>query len=200
MSDTSTFDKNYYDRYYRDPETRVASQESVQVLADFVCSYLIHIGQPVEHVIDLGCGLGYWQAAIREHFPAASYVGVEYSEYLCEAYGWTQASAVDFKSRHKADLLICQGVLQYLPDPACERAIANFARLGRGALYLEALTRKDWQENVDQKVTDGEVHLRTGGWYRRRLAEHFVNCGGGVYLTDSSPAALFELERLGRST
>ena len=45
-------------------------------------------------------------------------------------------------------------------------------------------------------VTDGAVHLRSGAWYRRHLANHFTNCGGGVFLADRSDAALFELERL----
>lgn len=196
MAEDSTFDKAYYDRYYRNPQTRVASEESVSVLADFVCGYLLHIGQPVEHVIDLGCGLGHWRPAIARHFPDADYVGVEFSEYLCEEYGWRHGSVVDFKSRKKADLVVCQGVLQYLPDDACEQAIENLAKLCRGALYLEALTQQDWEANVDQDVTDGAVHLRKGAWYRRRLGQHFVNCGGGVFLGAASPAALFELERL----
>ncbi len=196
MTDTSVFDKSYYDRYYRDPATRVATEESVQVLADFVCNYLIHIGQPIDYVIDLGCGLGFWQAAIRNHFPAATYLGVEYSEYLCKSHGWKQGSAVNFKSRQKADLVICQGVLQYLPDEDCEQAIENLAKLSRGALYLEALTKADWQENVDREVTDGNVHLRSASWYRKRLAKNFSNCGGGVYLGANSPAAMFELEYL----
>ena len=166
----------------------------MQVLADYACNYLIHIGQPVERVLDLGCGLGFWRAAIREHFPDASYVGVEYSEYLCESHGWTRGSATNFKTRLKADLLICQGVLQYLPDDACEQAIENFARLSRGALYLEALTLRDWQENVDQEATDGDVYLRTGAWYQERLQKNFRNCGGGIFLTDKSPASMFELE------
>jgi SAM-dependent methyltransferase len=196
MVNRFAFDRQYYDRFYRDPDTRVATQESVDVLADFVCAYLIHIGQPVDYVIDLGCGLGFWEAGIRRHFPAATYIGVEFSEYLCEEHGWTPGSAVDFRSRRKADLLICQGVLQYLADADCARAIANFAKLARGALYLEALTARDWKVNVDQEVTDGSVHLRTGSWYRERLANNFTNCGGGVFLADKSPAALFELEQL----
>lgn len=196
MASSKAFDQQYYDRFYRDPDTQVASQESVDVLTDFVCAYLTHIGQPVEYVIDLGCGLGYWEAGIRRHFPDAVYIGVEYSAYLCEEHGWTPGSAVDFRSRRKADLLICQGVLQYLTDTDCKRAIANLGKLCRGALYLEALTERDWSENVDQEATDGSVHLRPGSWYRQQLAKSFTNCGGGLFLADSSPAALFELEQL----
>ena len=196
MSESFAFDQKYYERFYRDPKTRVATQEGTDRLADFVCAYLIHIGQSVRQVLDLGCGLGYWRDAIARHLPAATYTGVEVSSYLCETMGWTEGSVVDFKSRRRFDLLICQGVLQYLTDDECEAAIANLAKLCRGALYLEALTEQDWAENCDQSVTDGAVHLRSGAWYRRLLGEHFTNCGGGVFLADRSDANLFELERL----
>jgi SAM-dependent methyltransferase len=192
----STFDAAYYDRFYRHPKTRVASQESTLVLARFVAAYLEHIGQTVDHVIDLGCGLGHWREGIRRHFPQASYVGVEYSPYLCETLGWVRGSVVDFKSRRKADLVICQGVLQYLSESACRRAIANLARLSRGAVYVEALTEEDWEENCEQELTDGDVHLRSGRWYRKELGRYFSNCGGGLFLSENSDGMLFELERL----
>jgi SAM-dependent methyltransferase len=196
MSSSRAFDKDYYDRYYRDPKTQVASQESVQLLADFVCSYLLHVGQTVRRVLDIGCGVGYWRAAIATHFPEAKYQGVEFSEHVCQEYGWTQGSVVDFHLRHPADLVICQGVLQYLDDRDCKAAVANLGRLTGGALYLEALTQQDWEENCDQEVTDGDVHLRTGAWYRRELGKWATNCGGGVFLAEASDASLFELERL----
>lgn len=196
MSDSFAFDQDYYDRFYRNPETQVATQESTDRLADFVSAYLMHIGQQVRNVIDLGCGLGFWRESLARHHPEASYTGVEVSPYVCEELGWTQGSVVDFKSRRKFDLVICQGVLQYLSDEDCRAAIANLAGLCRGALYLEALTRQDWEENCDRDVTDGTVHLRPGAWYRGHLAKHFTNCGGGVFLADRSDATLFELERL----
>ncbi len=61
---------------------------------------------------------------------------------------------------------------------------------------LEALTIEDWDQNCDRQRSDGKVHLRSGSWYRRRLREHFVNCGGGLFLAKESPASCFELERL----
>jgi predicted TPR repeat methyltransferase len=196
MTDTTTFDQDYYDRFYRDPKTRVTSQETTQQLADFVCSYLKHIGQSVRNVLDMGCGLGLWREEVQRHFPNARYTGVEYSEYLCAEYGWKRGSVVDYRTRHPADLVVCQGVLQYLTDAECRAALTNLARLTRGALYVEALTTKDWEQNCDQSVTDRAVHLRSGAWYRRHLAKNFRNCGGGVFLADSSDASLFELERL----
>ena len=196
VKDTFTFDKDYYRRYYDDPKTSVASQESVLGLADFVCSYLSHIGQPVAHVLDMGCGMGFWRMGIARHFPEASYTGVEHSEYLCEQMGWIRGSVLDYKTRRKADLVVCQGVLQYLDDAQCRTAISNLANLSRGAVYLEALTEMDWEEVCDQEVTDGNVYLRSGSWYRGELAKYFTNCGGGVFLTESSAGNLYELERL----
>ena len=76
-------------------------------------------------------------------------------------------------------------------------AAAALATLGQwtdGALYLEALTRRDWEENCDRSVTDGEVHLRSGAFYRRRLGRDFQDCGGGVFCARRADVALFELE------
>jgi cyclopropane fatty-acyl-phospholipid synthase-like methyltransferase len=190
------FDSGYYDRFYRDPATRVTTGSTVMTLAAFVAAYLEHIGQPVRNVLDIGCGLGLWQPAVERFFPGARYTGVEFSEHTCEEYGWEQGSVVDYRPRRRADLVVCQGVLQYLGDRDCRLAIANLARMCRGALYLEVLTARDWEENCDRDATDGSVYLRSAAFYRKQLAEHFVNCGGGVFLAEESPATLFELERL----
>lgn len=190
------FDRAYYHRYYRDPDTRVLGPEEMRRLADFVCTYLRHLGQPVRRVLDLGCGLGWWRRILRRHFPAARYTGVETSDYLCRRYGWRRGSVTDFRARAPYDLVICQGVLQYLPPAEAEAAIANLAGLCRGALYLEVLTREDWLHRCDRSRTDGAVHLRRAAWYRRRLQRHFANAGGGVFLSPRSAALAWELDLL----
>src|SRR4051794_10443229 len=119
------FDKRYYDRYYRGRKTRVTSAAEVQKLGHFVCSYLAYLGQPVRRVLDAGCGLGYWQRVIAAHYPRASYTGIEASEYLCEELGWTHASIADYPGRGRFDLVVCQGVLQYLDDRSAAAAIRN---------------------------------------------------------------------------
>ena len=189
------FDRAYYERFYGRARTRVATPASTARLARFVCSYLKHLGQPVHTVLDLGCGLGFWRPVVQRQFPRARYTGVEVSSYLCRTHGWRRGSVVDFRARAPADLVICQGVLQYLPAALARRAIANLGRLCRGALYLEALTTEDWEQNCDTTVTDGEVHLRPAAWYRRELAKRFTSCGGGVFLAEESPAVMFELEK-----
>lgn len=191
----SRFDAAYYHRFYRDARTRVGDARSVRRLADFVCAYLRFLAIPVREVLDLGCGLGHWQRAVAAHYPRAKYVGVEASEYLCRRKGWRQGSVVDYDHGHRVDLVVCQGVLQYLDDRSARAAVANLARATHGALYLEALTREDWEQNCDRSATDGAVHLRPVSFYRRALRPHFVSCGGGVFVHKEAGVALFELEK-----
>jgi SAM-dependent methyltransferase len=188
------FDARYYDRYYRNKKTRVTSPREVEALGRFVCSYLAYMGQPVRRVLDAGCGLGYWRNVVALHYPRARYTGIERSAYLCRELGWTQASIAEYRGRGTFDLVICQGVLQYLDDREAGAAIENLARLSRGALYLEALTAEDWRDHCDRRCTDGAVHLRKDAWYRTRLLRHFRACGGGVFLHKDAAPVLFTLE------
>ena len=148
----------------------------------------------MRRVLDAGCGLGYWRAVIAEHYPRARYTGIERSEYLCRELGWTHASVADYRGRGRFDLVICQGVLQYLDEREAAAAIENLARLCSGALYLEALTSEDWRDHCDRRCTDGAVHLRKDGWYRTRLSRHFRACGGGLFLHRDAAPVLFTLE------
>lgn len=188
------FDKAYYDRYYKDPRTRVASDDDSRRLARLFAAYLGYLQQPVRNVLDLGAGLGQMRPALRAEFPDATYVGVERSEYACERYALRRGSVVDFKARGRFDLVICKGVLQYLDRGEAERALENLAELCRGCLYLEALTREDWEEAADQTVTDGDVYLRPARFYKSRLNRSFRNAGAGVFVHARSPAVLYSLE------
>ncbi|MCA8974182.1 MAG: class I SAM-dependent methyltransferase, partial [Planctomycetes bacterium] len=168
------FDADYYRRFYGDRGTRVSDGAAVRKLARFVAGYVAYLDLPVRSILDIGCGVGHWQRAAKELWPRARYHGVEYSDFLCQRHGWTQGSIVDFEPTRVRrtgtfDLVICQGVLQYLDDRQAARAITNLGAWCRGALYLEALTRLDWDERCDRGRTDGRVHLRSGTWYRRRL-------------------------------
>ena len=58
------------------------------------------------------------------------------------------------------------------------------------------MTREDWDENCDQRATDGKIHLRPTEWYRREISRYFDNCGGGVFVPKDSPVVFYELEKL----
>ena len=134
------FDKAYYDRFYGDADTCVTDAEITGRLGAFVCSYLENLDVKVSRVLDIGCGTGLWRDVISEHFPEADYTGVEVSDYLCRAHGWRRGSVVDFRARGAFDLVICQGVLQYLNERDAREAIVNLDRLCKGALLLQLET------------------------------------------------------------
>jgi len=196
MKHAFQFDADYYARYYKNARTRVSDRAEATRLARFVSGYLNYLGHPIRNIIDLGCGLGQLREPFLRAFPGATYLGVEWSDYACERYGFTKGSVVDFKHRSRFDLVLCRGVLQYLTPREAERALENLARLCRGCLYLEVLTREDWAQNADQKLTDGAVYLRPARFYRKRLAAHFQAAGGGIFVHQRSPAVLYALESL----
>ncbi len=191
----SRFDQAYYERHYLDPETRVIGPDEVRRLARFVLGYLGYLDVDVGDVLDVGCGVGLWRDAVAELAPDARYHGLEASAYLCARYGWERASITDLAGRQPADLVICQGVLQYLTAKEASAAIRALAEVTSGALYLEVLTREDWERNCSQDRTDGAVHLRTAAWYRRLLAPRFIAVGGGLFLPRDTHVVLYELER-----
>jgi SAM-dependent methyltransferase len=196
---SARFDRAYYDRYYRDPATRVIDRDEVKKLARLVAAWTDYLEVPVRTILDVGCGLGHWRAAARALWPRARWYGVEFSDHLCERHGWTRGSVVDLEparalGRAAFDFVICQGVLQYLTDRDAALALQNLTAWTDGALYFEALTAQDWRQHCDRTRTDGDVHLRTGAWYRRRLARGFQSCGGGVFVNRRAGCTLFELE------
>jgi trans-aconitate methyltransferase len=188
------FDEAYYRRFYVDRRTRAQDPREVRRLAAFVFAYLEYLRVPVRRVLDLGCGFGRWRDALAAHHPRATYTGVESSEYLCEKFGWERGGVAEYRGRGQYDLVICQGVLQYVDEAGVHRAMANLARLCRGALYLEIATRGDLQKNTDRTATDANVYARSADWYRRIIERHFRGIGGGVFLPKDSPVVLYELE------
>ena len=192
------FDEAYYQRYYFNKKTSVVDPEHVNRLGAFVCSYLQYLRVPVRRVLDVGCGIGLWRDVIKRHYPQAQYQGVEYSEYLCGRFGWERGSVVDYRAKTPYDLVICQGVLPYLNATDLKLALSNLGRLSCGALYIEAITREDWEnDTVDETLTDPSVLQHPASVYRRGLAEGFTELGGGVWLSREAEVPLFALEHMG---
>lgn len=189
------FDEAYYQRYYFNKKTSVVDPQHLERLGTFVCSYLKYLRLPVRRVLDVGCGIGLWRDQIQRHFPDMVYHGVEYSDYLCERYGWTHGSVVDFHCAGPYDLVICQGVLPYLNTADLQKALHNLGALSRGALYLEAVTREDYEQGtIDEDLTDPRLLRHRASLYRRGLAAHFTALGGGLWLSQQAEVPMFELE------
>jgi len=192
----TSFDHEYYERFYRDPETRAFERSDTESLVLSVMYCLRRLGVPVRTVLDVGCGLGLWKQPLGRYDPRIRYTGVETSLYLRRKYGWKSGSITTFKSSRKYDLVICQSVLQYLPARDARAALRNLASLCAGAMYLEIVTKEDWEENCDRRSTDGHIYLRTAAWYRKEILKYFTSCGGGVFLPNDSPVVLYELEKM----
>jgi len=195
-ADAATFDAAYYQRFYFDAKTRVIDPQHAERLGAFVCGYLKYLRVPVRRVLDVGCGIGVWRDVVARHFPQAHYQGVEFSEYLCERYGWECGSVVDYRAERPFDFVVCQGVLPYLAPADLKRALHNLGRLSRGALYVEAVTREDFERDiVDEDLTDARIFRHRAEVYRRGLAPHFAEMGGGVWLSRQAQVPVFALER-----
>ncbi|HEY7929971.1 MAG TPA: class I SAM-dependent methyltransferase, partial [Steroidobacteraceae bacterium] len=143
------FDRAYYQRFYFNPRTAVTSRAEMGARARLIAGCVDYVGLPVRSILDAGCGIGLLRAPLQRSLRRARYVGLEYSEYLCERYGWLQGSVDSFRTRERFDLVVCYDVLQYLSAAQARRAIANLARWCRGALYFGALTNEDWRDNCD---------------------------------------------------
>lgn len=192
------FDEAYYQRYYFDKKTSGVDPAHVARLGAFVCSYLKYLRVPVRRVLDVGCGIGLWREALALHFPEAQYKGVEVSDYLCTRYSWERGSVVDYRCAEPFDLVICQGVLPYLSEADLKRALHNLGALSRGALYVEAVTREDYErDTIDGTLTDPRLFRHPGQLYRRGLSQGFTELGGGVWLSRRAELPLFELECAG---
>jgi SAM-dependent methyltransferase len=188
------FDRDYYQRFYFNPRTAVTSRAEMRARARLIAACVGYVGLPVASILDAGCGVGLLRAPLKRALRKASYTGLEFSEYLCQRYGWQQGSIETFRTRQRFDLVICYDVLQYLSAHEARRAIANLARVCRGALYFGALTSEDWRENCDQTRTDRIAGLRPAAWYRRELARAFRPIGCGMWLRRGLDLAVWNLD------
>jgi hypothetical protein len=127
--------------------------------------------------------------------PEVSYRSIDLSEYACAKYGHERRNIATWRARQKFDLIVCQGVLPYLDDGACRRAIANIASMCRGFLYLEAITARDLRDVCDRRRTDVRVLARPKAFYRRALAPHFEPLGCGLHHVRGGSILFYDLER-----
>jgi SAM-dependent methyltransferase len=188
------FDAFYYRRFYRGPDKAHGPRE-VAHLAEGVLGMCSWWGVRVRTVLDVGAGPGFWRDWLTARRPNVTYRGIDVSEYACRTYDHEQADIVTYKTRNRFDLIVCQGVLQYLGEDSAAAAITNMGQLTRSMLYLEVPTADDFRLVVDPERTDLAVHRRTGEWYRNRLDPFFIELGCGLYYSRLGPVPFYELER-----
>jgi hypothetical protein len=194
-----SFDRQFYERYYEDPKTRVADRKSIASLARGIGGFAAWWGLRVRRVLDVGAGAGLMRDALKREFPRAAIVSTEASEYACEKYGHRMLDIGRARLPGEFDLVVCQAVLTYLDDAACSRAIDNIGAMSRGLFYLESITARDLREVCDAEKTDARIYARSARYYETRLAKHFIKVGAGLYASKKSALTFYDLECLTRS-
>jgi hypothetical protein len=195
--DRERFDAGYYQRFYLEKETRAHGPEEIARLArgiEGMSSWLLQ--RELHSVLEIGSGPGFIRDWFARERPKLRFVSTDVSAHACEKFHHTRLdiSREQLEPEEKFDLIICQGVLQYLEKAEAERAIKNIAAMCDGLLYLEVLTSRDLKEICDPSGTDTEVNLRAGRFYREVLAKSFVQIGAGLWAVREGPVALYELE------
>ncbi|HYD53082.1 MAG TPA: class I SAM-dependent methyltransferase [Gemmatimonadaceae bacterium] len=190
------YDRAYFDRWYRDPRTRVIRPGDVERkarLAVGAAEYLL--GRPVRTVLDVGAGEGTWRRALRAIRPRIQYVGVDPSEYAVRRYGTRRGirlgrfDALDELGLDGPfDLVVCVGVMNYLTTRELERGLESIAAMLGGVAFLEIWTsvddivgdRQGWQEHPPAYYLK---HLRRAG-----LVPCGLHCYAGPTLAEQVAA------------
>ncbi|HEY3235128.1 MAG TPA: class I SAM-dependent methyltransferase [Polyangiaceae bacterium] len=191
------FDEAYYERFYESPKTRVVSPEEHSELAQYVFSFARWNHLEIKSVLDIGAGVGLWKHWIEKNEKGVQYSGTEVSQAMCKKYGYLHRDIARWRDRKKHDLIVCQGVLQYLPDPDVAPAVANIAAMSRGLVYVEITTRADLRDRCDTTRTDSDIFVRNGSYYRGILSKHLINVGAGLWWAKDRPPPFYELEICG---
>ncbi|HMA23843.1 MAG TPA: class I SAM-dependent methyltransferase [Gemmatimonadaceae bacterium] len=180
-----SYDRAYFERWYRDPNDRVSTRESLERkarMAIAVTEFLI--GRRVRTILDVGCGEAPWYPVVRRLRPEASYVGVDSSEYVLERFGAARnirrgslGELGTMRLRRDVDLIVCADVLQYVETPELERGLRAIRRLLGGVAYIEAFTTEDEMEG-----DRSGWHERTAAQYRRLFRRAgLTQCGPYCY-------------------
>lgn len=165
-----TYDREYFEHWYRHngigDRRRLARKVA---LAVSTAEY--HLGRPLRHVLDIGCGEGVWRKPLLALRPKATYLGFDSSAYAVSRYGTRRnlhpARFADFARLRPcppADLVVCSDVLHYLPAREIDRGLPGLADLCAGVAFLETFTRED--------ETDGDdvgFFARPASFYRKRF-------------------------------
>jgi SAM-dependent methyltransferase len=184
-----TYDRAYFDKWYRDPRHSVAS---VVAQAEY------YLGRPIRNVLDVGCGEAAWRAPLRALRPGIVYRGLDASEYVVVRYGHSrniglarfgQLEHLRFDQRF--DLIVCTDVLHYLKPAEIRSGLQGIGEMLEGVAFLEVFTRRD--------DVAGDHHgfvSRAPAWYLREFAEvGLLPCGSHCYLGPRLERHIAALER-----
>ena len=151
---TVKYDRRYYERWYHDAPTRIATRESLDRKVRLAVSAAeLLLQRRIRRVLDVGCGEAAWRAPLRRLRPGLAYRGVESSDYVIRRFGKrrniVRGTLGDLRSLPLGspyDLVVCADVIQYVDDAELRRGLRELRRLTRGVAYIEAFAAEDRME------------------------------------------------------
>jgi SAM-dependent methyltransferase len=181
-----TYDRAYFERWYRDPQHRVSTRDSLERkvhLAVSVAEFILC--RRIRTVLDVGCGEAPWAPVLRRMRRGIRYIGVESSEYAIARFGkarnvrrGTLGDLGALRLPRDIDLIVCADVLQYADALEVERGLRAIRRLLGGVAYIEAFATEDGM--------DGDQigwHKRSADVYRRVFRKAgLTQCGPHCYV------------------
>lgn len=193
------YDQAYFDRWYREPATRVKHSGTMARKVAMVVAVAEHyLERPIRSVLDVGCGEGVFGEALAALRPNCHYLGLDSSAYAVGRFGLKRnLRLLDFaelahqRFDRSYDVLVCTDVMHYLPTKVLVSGLSGFDELCHGIGFFEVFCRGD--EFIGD--LDGFIH-RSAGWYRSTfLAAGFEPLGTHFYLSPSLHGAATRLER-----
>ena len=193
------YDREYFERWYRDPRHAVVHRgvlaRRVQ-LAVAAAEYLLE--RPIKSVLDVGCGEAPWRALIRHARPGVRYVGVDSSAYAVARFGRSRGIRLgtlgglgQLKLGGPFDIVVCSDVLHYVGTAELARGLRALQKLVGGVAFLELFTKEDATVGDDVGFQP-----RAAATYRRLLrAAGFVPLGLHCYAGRALEPDLIAFER-----
>jgi SAM-dependent methyltransferase len=194
-----SYDRAYFDKWYRDPRHAVASPAELRrKVALAVAQAEYYLGRPLRNVLDVGCGEAPWRAPLRALRPNVAYRGLDASPYVVARYGrsrniglarFGQLEHLRFDTRF--DLIVCTDVLHYLKPAEIRAGLVGIGEMLEGVAFLEAFT------SHDDVVGDCDGFFpRPPSWYLRRFTQAgLLPCGSHGYLGPRLQRHIAALER-----
>ena len=192
------YDRAYFDKWYRG-RARISSDTEVRrkvMLAVAATEYFLR--RPLRSTLDVACGEGAWFPHLEALRPRASYRGIDPSDYAVAAFGRKRhiekgslrdVSGIDAHY----DLVVCADALHYIDDAEIRDAVPALARIARGVLWLEVLTRED----TIIGDLDG-LRRRRASWYRKVFTAAGLHQAGPHLWLAPVRSAAHELTRAAR--
>ncbi len=193
------YDRDYFERWYRDPATRIHLRATVARkvrLAVHAAEYLIQ--RPLRSMLDVGCGEAPWQPLLHRLRPAARYAGVDSSAYAVERFGrrrnirlgrFAELGALGLDGPF--DLVVCSDVMHYLTRAELRRGLPGLVELVGGVAWLELFARED-------RITGDFAGMkrRPAAEWRRLLRDAgLVHCGLFCFVREDFGPGLTAFER-----